>query len=62
MPITRVKAINGDPSCGNIWITGVCYLEVPVSSSIAFLKTGIDLNPGNDQAHFVCVKMSVNEN
>jgi hypothetical protein len=27
-----------------------------------FLKTGIDLNPGNDQAHFVCVKMSVNEN
>jgi hypothetical protein len=37
-------------------------LEVPVSSSIAFLKTGIDLNPGNDQAHFVCVKMSVNEN
>jgi hypothetical protein len=25
MPITGVTAINGDPSCGNIWITGVCW-------------------------------------
>jgi hypothetical protein len=23
VPITGVTAINGDPSCGNIWITGV---------------------------------------
>jgi hypothetical protein len=25
MPIKGVTAINGDPSCGNIWITGVCW-------------------------------------
>ncbi len=25
MSITGVTAINGDPSCGNIWITGVCW-------------------------------------
>jgi hypothetical protein len=25
MWITGVTAINGDPSCGKIWITGVCW-------------------------------------
>jgi hypothetical protein len=25
MPITGVTAINGDPSCENIWITGVYW-------------------------------------
>jgi hypothetical protein len=25
MPITGVTAVNDDPSCGNIWITGVCW-------------------------------------
>jgi hypothetical protein len=25
MPTIGVTAINGDPSCGNIWITGVCW-------------------------------------
>jgi hypothetical protein len=25
MAITGVTAINGDPSCGDIWITGVCW-------------------------------------
>jgi hypothetical protein len=25
MQITGVMAINGDPSRGNIWITGVCW-------------------------------------
>jgi hypothetical protein len=25
MPITGVMVIKGDPSCGNIWVTGVCW-------------------------------------
>ncbi len=54
-----------DPSCGTIWIKGVCWQNL--NGPLAFLETqnemipgmpgSNEINPKNDQAHFVRVKM-----
>jgi hypothetical protein len=52
-----------DPSCGNIWIKGVCWWNL--KGPLAFLyrerndpgNAGNEINPANDQEYFVRVKM-----